>query len=259
MKVALIGIAAVLALAIGIVATRGNAATVGACGTLRGGGSGGQAQLRFVDSREDHATFTFGQSEAGDFQPPAYELAQSAQDGARRSFRLRFSGASTVNPDGSASLVEDLPVQQPDDDVLRQVRLIEDANRTTTWEIVADATRCPRVLWKRYYQGTFPRVQVVVLFTDRGAISVEPATVVGPQVWVSGTAFAPSAQVDVILNDVTTTATTTADGTFEKALYIFDLGPGNYRVRARDRFGHDASAAMIVPRQPIVPDLTPRR
>src|SRR5205085_11281986 len=234
LKLAFIVGAAALALVISVAAIRGTSATVGSCGAIRGGGSGGQAQLRFVDAREDHSTFTFGQSQAGDFQPPSYELAQTGQDGGRRGFTLRFAGASTVNPDGSPSLVEDLPIQQPDDDVLREVRMLNDgAARTTTWQITAEATRCPHVAAKRYYQGTFPRVQVVVLFTDRGAISVEPAVVVGPQVWVSGIAFAPAIEVEVTLNDVAVTAATTKEGTFEKALYIFDLPPGNYRVNVR--------------------------
>ncbi|OLC52774.1 MAG: hypothetical protein AUH85_16065 [Chloroflexi bacterium 13_1_40CM_4_68_4] len=257
MKLALVAAAAALALIVGIAATRGPATTAGGCGTVRGGVDGGYAQLRFVDSREDHATFTFGQSQNGTFQPPPYELSESARAGDHRVFRLRFSNASTVNPDGSPSL-EGLPLLQPADDELRQVRLISDADRTITWEITSEGARCPRVTAKRYTQGTFPRVQVVVMFADKGAITVEPATMVGPQVWVSGIAFAADNEVDVILNDTTVTAMTTATGTFEKALYVFDLPPGLYRVRARDRVGHDASASLTIPLQPIVPDLVPR-
>lgn len=258
MKIALVVLAAALALVIGIVATRGPATVAGACGNVRGGVDGGYAQLRFVDSREDHATFTFGQSQTGTFQPPPYELSEGAREGAHRVFRLRFSNASTVNPDGSPSL-EGLALLQPDDEELRQVRLVSNANSTITWEITSEGTRCPRVAAKRYTQGTFPRVQVVVLFADRGAITVEPATMVGPQVWVSGIAFGTGAVVDVILNDTTVTAMTTDTGAFEKALYVFDLPPGVYRVRAHDRVGHDASAALTIPAQPIVPDLVPRQ
>ena len=252
-------LAAALALAVGLVATRGTAATIGSCGTLRGGTAGGQSQLRFIDTREDHATFTFGQSQIGTFQVPTYDLTQTSQDGTRRVFVLRFGGASIVNPDGSPSLVEDLPVQQPDDDILVEVRFVADADRTTTWRIASDGTRCPRVLTKQYYQGTFPRAQIVVLFGDRGAVSVEPATMVGPQVWVSGIGFGANATVDVLLNGASVSALTTASGTFEKAVYVFELPPGRYRVRARDGSGHDASAQLTIPRQPIVPDLTPRQ
>ena len=259
LKAALLVLLVVLAIVAAAIAWRDTAASSGPCATLRGGTSGGQAQLRFIDSREDHATFTFGQSQIGTFQAPGYELSQQSQDAGRRVFRLRFTGASIVNPDGSPSLVEDLPLQQPDDDVLREVRFVADADRTTTWQITADATRCPTVALKQYYQGTFPRVQLVVLFTDRGAISVEPATMVGPQVWVSGIGFGADVDVDVVLNDATVTARTTLAGTFEKALYVFDLPPGIYRVRVRDRASHDASAALVIPRQPIVPDLTPRQ
>ena len=221
------------------------------------GGAGGRSQLRFVDAREDHATFTFGQSQEGQFQPPSYELSEGPRENGHRAFTLTFGTTSTVNPDGSPSL-ESLDLLQPDDRALREVRLVGEKELRVTWHLLADGG-CPRVVAKRYTQGTFPRVQVAVVFDRRGAVTIEPATMIGPQVWVSGIDFAPDERIDVELNDAVVTARSVPDGSFEKALYVFDLPPGVYRVTARDQSGHVAHGALLVPVVPIVPDLTPRR
>src|SRR3989442_1280039 len=116
---------AALALVLGIVAVAAvvasNAAPVlaGSCAPLEGGGNGGTSQVRFLDARDDHVTFTFGQSAIGSFEVPRYRLEQSGSASDRRTFALRFGAASTTNPDGSPSL-EALPLLQPEDRVLRQ-------------------------------------------------------------------------------------------------------------------------------------------
>ena len=71
---ALPALAVVAALAIALLALSAGAAPAGTCASIRGGGSGGNSQIRFLDAREDHATFTFGQSADG--------LAQRIRGGA---------------------------------------------------------------------------------------------------------------------------------------------------------------------------------
>ena len=162
-------LAGVAALAIAAVALSSAGVTnVGSCGEVRGGGAGGRSQLRFVDAREDHATFTFGQSQEGQFQPPSYELSEGPRENGHRAFTLTFGTTSTVNPDGSPSL-ESLDLLQPDDRALREVRLVGEKELRVTWHLLADGG-CPRVVAKRYTQGTFPRVQVAVVFDRRETV-----------------------------------------------------------------------------------------
>jgi hypothetical protein len=254
---ALAALAVIGALAVALLAFSAGAAPAGTCGAIRGGGSAGNSQLRFLDAREDHATFTFGQSADGQFQPPSFELTEAPRERGRRVFTLRLGSTSMLNPDGTPSF-EGPPLVQPDDRALREVRFVGEQERSITWRLVADGG-CPRLLTKRYTQGTFPRAQIVVLFDRRGAVTIEPATMVGPQVWVSGIDFAPNEEIEVELNEAVVTARSGAEGAFEKALYVFDLPPGAYRIGVRDQSGDHADGALLIPVVPIVPDLVPRR
>lgn len=252
--VLVLGVTAVAALLAGGMAP----VAVGTCAPQRAGASGGTSQLRFLDARDDHATFTFGLSAVGTFAIPAIRVEQSAVSENARTFRVRFEGASTVNPDGTRSL-EALPLLQPEDRLLREVRFVEDAAGASTWEVVAAGTACPRLAVKRYQVGTFARAQVTLSFGNPSSITVEPNPPLGPQVWVSGTGFAPSSTVDIAIGDVVVTAAPTArDGTFEKGTFVYDLRPGLYRIAARDALGHAATAPLEVPLLPFVPDLVPR-
>jgi hypothetical protein len=171
---------------------------------------------------------------------------------------MRLEGASTTNPDGTPSL-EGLRLLQPEDRILREVRFVADRDGASTWEIVVSGNACPRLLTKRYQEGSFARAQVTLSFGNRSSITVEPNPPQGPQVWVSGAGFAPSSVASVAIADSVVTAPTTADGTFEKGVFVYDLPPGLYRIVASDARGHTASAPLEVPLRPFVPDISPRR
>ncbi len=255
--VAAVGLVIVLVAVAALVAANAVPTVAGSCPPLEGGGSRGRTQVRFLDARDDHVTFTFGRSAGADFDIPHYRVVQLESD--HRAFRARFGGSSTVNPDGTPS-IEGLTRIQPEDRLLREVRFVEDRDGDSVWDVAAADTVCPRVALKSYVVGTFPRVQLILSFGNASSITLEPNPPLGPQIWVSGAGFAPSSSVRIALGgSAVDRAPTAPDGTFEKGLFVYDLEPGIYRVTARDARGHSASNQLTVPREPFVPDLVPRR
>ena len=230
------------------------------CATITGGRSGVQAQLVFVNVSEGRVAFTFGVSAASNvFDVPAFRIESAAAPDAGGasdvgSLILRFDGASMRNPDGTPSYLGPTTLA-PAQEVVREVALLDDANRSMRWRLRLSRAVCPRVATKAYQHGKTGRAQVFVLFGVTSAFTLETSPIsrdgalVGTGMQASGVGFAPSSTVTFKIGDQTIWGTTTnPDGTFDTGLFVPNLPPATYTVTASDAAGHSAPAHLrIVP------------
>ena len=233
--------------------------TTSPCATITAGRSGVQAQLQFVSVSEGRVAFTFGPSSASNvFDVPAFRIEQSAAtasgDGESGSLVIRFQGAATRNPDGTPSYLG-LTTLAPAQEVIREVALLYDANRSMGWQFGLGRAVCPRLATKAYQYGKTGRAQVFVLFGVTSAFTLETSPIsregapVGTGMQASGVGFAPSSTVTFKIGDQTIWDTTTnPDGTFDTGLFVPSLPPATYTVTASDAARHSAPAQLrIVP------------
>lgn len=95
------------------------------CGAMTGGHAGAETQLRFVEASDTEIVLTFGASaQSNVFDVPAFELIPLEGAGAARAYRLRVTGASTLNPDGTASY-RGLRGLEPGGRTVRAINLID--------------------------------------------------------------------------------------------------------------------------------------
>src|SRR6267143_60676 len=131
-----------------------------ACGTTAGGLTGAETQLRFVEANDTQIVLTFGASSASNvFDVPAFELIPLEGAGAPRAYRLRVSGASTLNPDGTKSYNGSSGLE-PGGRTVRAINLIDESARVVTFTVMLERDVCPFVAAKVYQYGKSPRAQI---------------------------------------------------------------------------------------------------
>jgi hypothetical protein len=130
-----------------------------ACPRSTGGGASNQAQLVAIRVAHqpgfDRVVFEFGQSTApGPFGMPAYtvETATSLSGPSGQPvtitgnalFGTRFQNASTQNPNGTPSYSGSTDIK-PTTPLVKNVKIVEDFERTLIWGVGLDHLACPKV------------------------------------------------------------------------------------------------------------------
>ena len=126
---------------------------------MTGGGATNQAQLVAIRIAHqpgfDRLVYEFGQSTApGPFGMPAYtvETATSLSGPSGQPVTItgnaiistRFQNASTQNPNGGASYTGSTDLK-PTTPLIKNVKLVEDFERTLIWGVGLDHLVCPKV------------------------------------------------------------------------------------------------------------------
>jgi hypothetical protein len=213
------------------------------CPRASGGVPGAQAQLQYLHVTDRSVTFSFVNSISGSFDVPEYTV-EHGPDGP---IAVSFKGSSIYEPDGTRSYPGPLVIE-PGRQVIRQVRLSGDADRTMRWDLKLVHSACPGVTQMRYWTGSYSRAQVIVAFGDTSSVTLEPAVrPVGAPVWVNGAGFAPSTSLVLTANEQIIRETTTdAAGMFQTAIFVPEADPGSYVVVARDRVGNEGRAILTI-------------
>src|SRR5207249_2541527 len=143
------------------------------CGATHGGHPGAETQLRFVEATETEIVLTFGASSASNvFDVPAFELTPLEGAGSPRAYRLKVSGSSTLNPDGTASY-RGLKGLEPGGRTARAIDLIDESARVVTFTVALERDVCPFVAAKVYQYGKSPRAQIALTFGGASALTIE--------------------------------------------------------------------------------------
>src|SRR5438552_15125261 len=130
------------------------------CGATAGGRAGAETQLRFVEASDTEIVLTFGASSTSNvFDVPAFELTPLEGAGSPRAYRLKVSGSSTLNPDGTASY-RGLKGLEPGGRTVRAIDLIDESARVVTFTVALERDVCPFVAAKVYQYGKTPRAQL---------------------------------------------------------------------------------------------------
>ncbi len=223
------------------------------CGESRGGRAGAQAQLRFVDASDTQVVLTFGpSSESNDFDVPAFVLEPLEGTSAPRAYRLRVSGASTLNPDGTPSY-NGLKAIEPGGRTVRGIVFVDESGRAMTFNIALEREACPFVTSKTYQYGKSPRGQIVLTFNGAASLTLETVSDVsggapsGTPVQGSGAGYAPNATVRIKLGGRQVWETVAdAEGMFDSGFWLPDREPGLYTVTATDGQGHTGTTTVRV-------------
>jgi len=223
------------------------------CGATTGGRAGAETQLRFVEASDTQVVLTFGASaESNVFDVPAFELTPIEGTSARRAYRLRVSGASTLNPDGTASY-HGLKGLEPGGRTVRGVTLIDETRRVLTFTVLLERDVCPYLATRSYVYGKSPRSQIALTFGGASALTLETVSDVvggapiGTAVQASGAGYEPSANIRITLGGRRVWDTTAnPDGTFDSGFWIPDREPGLYTVTATDGHGHVGTTTLRV-------------
>jgi hypothetical protein len=225
------------------------------CGPTTGGRAGAETQLRFVEANDTQIVLTFGASSASNvFDVPAFELIPLEGAGAPRAYRLRVSGASTVNPDGNGTKsYNGLSALEPGGRTVRAINLIDESARVVTFTVLLEREVCPFVAAKVYQYGKSPRAQIALTFGGASALTLETVSdavggaPIGTPVQGSGAGYEPSSMIRITLGGRLVWETTAnADGTFDSGFWIPDREPGLYTVTATDGHGHLGTTTLRV-------------
>jgi hypothetical protein len=223
------------------------------CGPVTGGRAGAETQLRFVEASDTEVVLTFGASSASNvFDVPAFELTPVVGTSAPRAFRLRVSGTSTLNPDGTASY-NGLRAIEPGGRTVRGITAVDEAQRVMTFNVALERDACPFVAVKTYQYGKSPRAQIALTFGGASALTLETVSDVvggapiGTPAQASGAGYAPSSRISVSVGGRRVWDTTAnADGTFDSGFWIPEREPGLYTVTATDGHGHVGTTTLRV-------------
>jgi len=223
------------------------------CGTTTGGNAGVETQLRFIDANDSQIVLTFGASSASNaFDVPPFELVPLEGTSARRAYRLRVAGTSTLNPDGTASYVG-LKAIEPGGRTVRGITLIDEKVRVVTFTVLLERDACPFVAAKSYQYGKSPRAQIALTFGGASALTVETRSDVvggapiGRAVQASGIGYAPSSRISIAIGGRRVWDTTAnADGTFDSGFWIPEREPDVYTVTATDGHGHVGTTSLRI-------------
>jgi len=223
------------------------------CGGTTGGHAGAETQLRFVEASDTEIVLTFGASSASNvFDVPAFELTPLAGAGSPRAYRLKVSGTSTLNPDGTASY-RGLKGLEPGGRTVRAIDLIDESVRVVTFTVALERDVCPFVAAKAYTYGKSPRAQIALTFGGASALTLETISdavggaPIGTPVQASGAGYEPSSQIRITIGGRLVWETTAnADGTFDSGFWIPDREPGLYTVTATDGHGHVGTTTLRV-------------
>jgi hypothetical protein len=222
------------------------------CGGSHGGSGTAQTQLRFVEASDTQVVLTFGASSASnDFDVPAFSLEPLEGTTAPRAYRLRISGTSSLNPDGTPSY-RGLGTIEPGGRTVRGITFVDDAARSMTFTVTLERQACPFVGAKTYQYGKSPRAQIVLTFgasslTIETSADVAGGAEVGTPVQASGIGYAPSSKIRVAVGGTQVFDTVANDdGTFDAGFWIPDHEPGLYDVAATDDQGHTGYTTVHV-------------
>jgi hypothetical protein len=223
------------------------------CGATTGGHGGAETQLRFVEASDSEIVLTFGASaQSNVFDVPAFELIPLEGAGAARAYRLRVMGASTVNPDGTASY-QGLRGLEPGGRTVRAINLIDESARVVTFTVLLERDVCPFVAAKAYAYGKSPRAQIALTFGGASAFTIETISdavggaPIGTPVQASGAGYEPSSTITITLGGRRIWDTTAnPDGTFDSGFWIPDREPDLYTVTATDGHGHVGTTTLRV-------------
>jgi len=223
------------------------------CGGTTGGLAGAETQLRFVEASDTEIVLTFGASSASNvFDVPAFELAPLAGAGSPRAYRLKVSGTSTLNPDGTASY-RGLRGLEPGGRTVRAIDLIDESARVVTFTVALERDVCPFVAAKVYTYGKSPRAQIALTFGGASALTLETISdavggaPIGTPVQGSGAGYEPSSKISITIGGRLVWETTAnADGTFDSGFWIPDREPGLYTRPTSDGLGHVGTTALRV-------------
>jgi len=223
------------------------------CGTTTAGRQGAETQLRFVEASDTQIVLTFGASSASNvFDVPAFELVPLEGAGAPRAYRLRVSGASTLNPDGTKSY-NGLNGLEPGGRTVRAINLIDESARVVTFTVMLERDVCPFVAAKVYQYGKSPRAQIALTFGGASALTLETVSdavggaPIGTPVQASGAGYEPSSNIRITLGGrLVWDTTANADGTFDSGFWIPEREPGLYTVTATDGHGHLGTTTLRV-------------
>jgi hypothetical protein len=224
-----------------------------ACGTTTGGRAGAETQLRFVEASDTQIVLTFGASSTSNaFGVPAFELVPLEGSSAPRAYRLRVSGTSTLNPDGTPSY-NGLRAIEPGGRTVRGITFVDEAGRAMAFNVALERTACPHVAWKAYAYGKSPRAQIVLTFGGASSLTLETVSDVvggapiGTAVQASGAGYEPLAKIAITIGGrLVWDTTASADGTFDSGFWIPDREPGPYTVTATDGHGHVGTTTVRV-------------
>jgi len=222
------------------------------CGASRGGSSTAQTQLRFVEASDTQVVLTFGASGASnDFDVPAFSLDPLEGTTAPRAYRLRVSGTSSVNPDGSPSYTGPKTIE-PGGRTVRGITFADETARAMSFTVTLERLACPFVAAKTYQYGKSPRAQLVLAF-GASALTLETTGDVvggaesGTPVQASGIGYASSAKIRLAVGGQQVWETVAnPDGTFDIGFWIPDRDPGVYEVAATDDRGHTGYTVVRV-------------
>jgi hypothetical protein len=222
------------------------------CGVSRGGSNGAQTQLRFVEASDTQVVLTFGpSSSSSEFDVPAFTLEPLEGTTAPRAYRLRVSGTSSVNPDGSPSYTG-VKTIEPGGRTVRGITFADETARTMTFTVTLERVACPFVGTKSYQYGKSPRAQLVLAF-GASSLTLETTGDVaggaesGTPVQASGIGYAPSAKIRIAVGGQQVWETVAnPDGTFDSGFWIPDRDPGLYDVAATDDRGHTGYTTVRV-------------
>ena len=223
------------------------------CGATTGGHAGAETQLRFVEASDTEIVLTFGASSASNvFDVPAFELTPLEGAGSPRAYRLKVSGSSTLNPDGTASY-RGLKGLEPGGRTVRAIDLIDEAARVVTFTVALERDVCPFVAAKVYQYGKSPRAQIALTFGGASALTIETISdavggaPIGTPVQGSGAGYEPSSNIRITIGGrLVWDTTANADGTFDSGFWIPDREPGLYTVTATDGHGHVGTTTLRV-------------
>lgn len=223
------------------------------CGTTMGGRAGAQTQLRFVEASDTQIVLTFGASaESNLFDVPAFELVPLEGSGAPRAYRLRVSGTSTLNPDGTKSY-HGLDALEPGGHSVRGITFVDESDRAMTFTVQLERDICPFVAAKVYEYGKSPRAQIALTFGGASALTLETISdavggaPIGTPVQSSGAGYEPASKISITLGGRLVWDTiANADGTFDSGFWIPEREPGLYTVTATDGHGHIGTTTLRV-------------
>jgi len=223
------------------------------CGATTGGHAGAETQLRFVEASDSEIVLTFGASaQSNVFDVPAFELIPLEGAGAARAYRLRVTGASTLNPDGTPSY-RGLRGLEPGGRTVRAINLIDESARVVTFTILLERDVCPFIAAKAYEYGKSPRAQIALTFGGASAFTIETISdavggaPIGTPVQASGAGYEPSSTITITLGGRRVWDTTAnPDGTFDSGFWIPDREPDLYTVTATDGHGHVGTTTLRV-------------
>ena len=226
------------------------------CGATAGGRAGAETQLRFVEANDTEIVLTFGASSTSNvFDVPAFKLTPLEGAGSPRAYRLKVSGTSTLNPDGTASY-RGLKGLEPGGRTVRAIDLIDESARVVTFTVALEREVCPFVAAKIYQYGKSPRAQIALTFNGASALTLETISdavggaPIGTPVQGSGAGYEPSSKISITIGGrLVWDTTANGDGTFDSGFWIPDREPGLYTVTATDGHGHVGTTTLRVKAQ----------